>query len=181
HHVRIAGRFAVTADNVFHDLIQLAIAESPLNLRQGHRCRWLQPHGVADQRTGAFRAVIAGVGLGDGLEKVHPQAAALQRADESKTDRGETDSEPGGGEKERMHQSVSCSTGWLALKSSSARHSSVICRSSSVGMTRMAGELPAWICRAGLPGGVAFAAGSMARPKSARWRTVSSRTSGEFS
>src|SRR5690606_9679491 len=145
HHVGVPGSFAVAADYIFQHFIKFAIGQPPFHFRQLQRRRWCQAHGAADQRGGPFGAVVAWMGLGDGFEKVHAQAVALQRADQAQADRRQTDAESRWSEKKGMHHSASCVAEGVAARSSRARHSSVIWRSSSVGMTRMAGELPAWI------------------------------------
>ena len=106
HHVGVDGRQLVVADNVLEDFIQLAVGQPVFDVCQGQRLGRLEVQGAADQFGGALRAQVPRVGLGNGLEKVYPQAGALQGANQPEADRGESDPEPGWCDKEGVHASV---------------------------------------------------------------------------
>ena len=102
-HIGISGGFAVAADNILHDLIQLAVTQASFHVRQIQRGGRGQTHGAADQRSGALRPAVTGVRLGDGLQKVDAQATALQGTNHAQADRCQADTKPGRGKKEGMH------------------------------------------------------------------------------
>ena len=96
--------------------------------------RRAQPVGAGHQFAGTFRTVVAGMQLGDRLVETDAQTGLLQGADQPQADRGQTDTETGGGDEKGMHVDS------LAFQfGSRSRVSRAICRSSLVGTTSIRG------------------------------------------
>ena len=95
----------VEADDFFEQFIQLAIAQHPLNVRQPQWLWRFQPVGAGDQFGRALRADIAGVRLGNWLEKADFQAGTLQCAHQPQADRSQAHTKISGGNKESLHAS----------------------------------------------------------------------------
>ena len=73
----------VEADDFFQQLIQLAVTEHAFDIGQSQWLGRVQAVGAGDQFTGALRAQITRMGLGDGLEEADLEACAFQRTDQA--------------------------------------------------------------------------------------------------
>ncbi|MNE30668.1 hypothetical protein D3C80_1242000 [compost metagenome] len=86
YHVIAHAGLLVQADDFFEQFVKLAIAEHALDVRQAQRLGRLDAVGPCDQFGGALGAGIAGVRLGDRLEKTDLQACAFKGANQAQAD-----------------------------------------------------------------------------------------------
>ena len=103
HHVFACSRLLIEADDFFQQFIQLAVTEHALDMRQSQRFGRVQAMGACDQLAGTLGAHVALMRLGDGFEKADLEAGTLQGTDQTQADRGQADTETGGGNKESVH------------------------------------------------------------------------------
>ena len=85
-HVFANGGLLIKADNLFEQLIELAVAEHALNVGQAQGLWRLEAVGTRHQFGRAFRPGVAGVRLGNGLEKADFQACTLQSTNQAEAD-----------------------------------------------------------------------------------------------
>ena len=102
-HVFAYGCLLVKGDDLFEQLIELAVAEHALYVSQAQGLRRFQAVGARHQLGRAFRPGIARVWLGNGFEKADFQAGPFQCAHQPKADGGQTHTKIGGRDKKSLH------------------------------------------------------------------------------
>ncbi|MNG01770.1 hypothetical protein D3C84_847630 [compost metagenome] len=107
HHVFADARLLVQGDDFFEQLIELAVAEHALDMRQAQRLGRLEAMGAGDQLGGALGAGIAGVRLGNRLEEADFQPGALKGAHQAQADGGQADTKVGRRNEKCLHASFS--------------------------------------------------------------------------
>ncbi|MNN36809.1 hypothetical protein D3C81_1507170 [compost metagenome] len=106
-HVLSDGGLLIKGDDFFEQLIELAIAEHALDMRQAQRFGRLEAMGAGDQLGGALGAGIAGVRLGNRLEEADFQPGALKGAHQAQADGGQADTKVGRRNEKCLHASFS--------------------------------------------------------------------------
>ena len=104
-HVLADGGLLVKVDDLFEQLIELAVTQHAFDMGQAQRGGRLEAVGAGHQFGGALRAEVAGVRLGNGLEKTDFQPGALQGADQAQANGGQPHTKIGGCDKESLHAS----------------------------------------------------------------------------
>ncbi|MNF85043.1 hypothetical protein D3C84_674280 [compost metagenome] len=93
----------VQGDDFFQQLIELTVAEHPLDMGQAQRLGWLEAVGAGYQFGGAFRSGVAGVGLGNRLEEADFKSRSLKGAHQPEADGGQAHTKIGGCDKKSLH------------------------------------------------------------------------------
>lgn len=98
-HVLAHGGLLIQGDDFFEQLVELAVAEHPLDMGRAQGLRRFEAVGARHQFGGAFGAGVAGVRLGNRFEEADFQPGTFKGADQPKADRGQTHTKIGGRDK----------------------------------------------------------------------------------
>ena len=106
-HVVACAGLLIKRQDLFEQLVELAIAQHSLDVGQAQGLGRLQAMGARNQLGRAFRAQVAGVWLSDGLEKTDLQAGAFQGPYQPQADGGQAYAKVSRRDEESLHASFS--------------------------------------------------------------------------